>query len=253
MDIEIWTKRHFTAKSKIEWNCPNCGNNTLQLVSEDFKSEETVPSKDYRAKNDDWEIEWISLTFNGRLKCKTCSENVFFTGIGNPEHSGYYDYELDDYHEEYTNTFTPTFFQPTINIFNIPKKCPDTVKEQIWDSFKLFWCDLSSCANKIRIALEVLLNEEKVKRFEVVSGKRKPISLHRRIQSYSNIEVRDLFLAIKWIGNTGSHTGEVETIDIIETYKLLEYSLKKLYTNEEEEIKKITKEINKRKGTRKRK
>ena len=48
------------------------------------------------------------------------------------------------------------------------------------------------------------------------------------------------------------HSSDLETIDVIETYKLLEFSLKKLYENEEKEIKKITNEIIKRKGTRKR-
>ena len=252
MDLKIWIKRHFNVDSKIEWNCPNCKSNSLKIIKEDFKSEETAESKEFRSKNDDWEVEWIKLTFNGKLLCKNCDENIFFVGTGNPEHNGYYDYELDEHNEEYVEHFTPTFFQPTINVFEIPEKCPNSIKNEIIDSFKLFWSDLSSCANKIRISLEVLLNEEKVKRFENSGGKRKSISLHRRIQLFSNIEVRDFLLAIKWIGNTGSHIGEIETIDILETYQLLEFSLNKLYNNEEKEIKKITKEIIKRKGTRKR-
>jgi len=70
---------------------------------------------------------------------------------------------------------------------------------------------------------------------------------------FGNQEVKELLLAIKWIGNTGSHVGKLETIDILETYQLLEFALKKLFGNEESKIKKITKEINKRKGIRKRK
>lgn len=253
MKLEIWTKRYFNSDSEIEWNCPNCNNKSLKIVNEDFKSEETASSVKFRSENEDWEIEWIQLNFNGRLHCSSCFKSIFFMGKGHPEHNGYYDYELDAYQEEYINTFTPTFFQPTLNLFEIPEKCPDLVKNEISDSFKLYWCDLPSCANKIRIALEVLLNTEKVKKYETSNGKRKPISLHKRINLFSNTEVRDILLAIKWIGNTGSHNGSsLETIDILETYRLLEYSLNKLYNNEEKELKKISKEINKRKGTRKR-
>ncbi|AVR45432.1 hypothetical protein C7S20_09200 [Christiangramia fulva] len=84
------------------------------------------------------------------------------------------------------------------------------------------------------------------------NGKRKPISLHKRILIFDNKELTDLLIAIKWIGNTGSHLGDLETIDILEAYKLLEFALNRLYANPEKEIKKITKDINKRKGTRKR-
>jgi len=253
MDLNIWTKRYFNENSKIEWPCPTCDGNALTLVKEKLNCEETATSKKYRKENDEWEIEWVQLVFSGKLFCKNCEETIFFTGIGNPEHSGYYDRELDEYNEQYTNTFTPTFFEPFIKLFNIPDDCSKELKTEIEHSFKLFWCDLPSCANKIRVSLEILMNEQKVKRYEIKSGKRIPISLHKRIENYNHIEVKDLLLAIKWIGNTGSHIGNIETIDVLEAYRLLEFSLNKIYKDEARELKKITKEIIKRKGTRKRK
>lgn len=206
-----------------------------------------------REDEDFWEIEWINLIFSGALECASCSEYIAFTGRGNPEQNGYYDYELDQHHLEYDEVFLPTHFEPALHIFDIPANCPDSVKDEIVASFKLFWSDLPASANRIRTSLEILMNENKVKRFEIIGGKRKPISLHKRILLFNNAELTDLLVAIKWIGNTGSHLGELETVDILETYKLLEYALTKLYDNKEKEIKKITSEINKRKGTRKRK
>lgn len=97
------------------------------------------------------------------------------------------------------------------------------------------------------------MNEQGVKKFEIKGGKRVPISLHKRIENCNHSEIKDLLLAIKWIGNTGSHIGKIETIDILEAYRLLEFSLNKIYNDEMKEIKKITKEINNRKGTRRRK
>ncbi len=254
MIISNWTKKHFTETSEFNWNCPNCKTKSLQLVKDKFISEETQESKDYRSKNDDWEVEWIELNISGQLQCKNCNEFVFFLATGNPQENGYYDHELDDYISEYETYFSPTYVHPTISLFEIPENCPELVSEEITASFKLFWCDLESCANKIRMSLEILMDELKVKKYSVRSGKRVPIALHHRIEKFPKKEITDILLAIKWIGNTGSHKSKnLETIDIVETYSLLEFALQKLYKDTEKEIKKIAKEINSRKGTRKRK
>lgn len=253
MDINIWTRRHFTENSKIEWPCPNCEGKTLELIKSKFSCEETASSAEYRRENEDWEVEWIKLVFSGQLTCNTCHETIFFTGIGNPEHTGYYNYDSDSYNEQYENTYTPTYFQPSIPIFKIPDNCSSELKTEIKQSFKLFWCDLSSCANRIRVALEILMNEQGVKKFELRNSKRIPIKLHKRIELFNHPEIKDLLLAIKWIGNSGSHNGGLETIDVVEAYRLLEYSLNKLYNDDSKELKKITKEIIKRKGARRKK
>lgn len=138
MELNIWTKRYFDDNSKIEWPCPSCNTSSLDLNKDKLNHEETASSKKFRSENEDWEIEWIQLVFNGQLTCKNCGEVVFFTGTGNPEHNGYYDQVSDEYYEEYTNSFTPTFFQPFIKLFNIPDKCSEELKVEIENSFKLF-------------------------------------------------------------------------------------------------------------------
>lgn len=245
MEIEKWKKRKFTENSSFKWPCPNCNNTSLELTKERFFSEMTVRSIELSALIPD---EALNLTFTGVLKCKSCSEHIVFTGKGHP---------MPDYDSNgqtiYEDVFSPTYFEPTLNIFDIPENCPETVTIEIRNSFKLFWCDLPSCANKIRVSLEILLTENKVKRTVInKKGKRISISLDERIQIFDNDEIKDLLLAIKWIGNTGSHLGDLKPIDILETYQLLEYALIKLYYNQETKIKKITKEINKKRGPRKR-
>lgn len=252
MNIEIWTRRHFTKDSAIEWPCPYCKNSSLKILENHFWNGETAESKKMRYEEEFWEVEWINLVFSGVLTCTNCSEHITFTGRGNPEPQGFYDYELDQMHHQYVEEFVPTFFEPELNIFDIPKECPEAVTVEIKNSFRLFWSDLPSAANRIRTSLEILLNEHKVKRFVVNNNKRNPISLHKRILLFNNKELTDLLLAIKWIGNAGSHIANMETIDILETYKLLEFALNKLYNNEDKDIKKIAKGINKKKGMRKR-
>ena len=57
-------------------------------------------------------------------------------------------------------------------------------------------------------------------------------------------------MAIKWIGNDGSHYKKITKEDILDAFKILEYCLNKIYVKEEEEIKKLAKKINTIKGTR---
>ena len=63
-------------------------------------------------------------------------------------------------------------------------------------------------------------------------------------------EVAEHLLAIKWIGNSGSHVGELSQKDLLDGFELVEYALEKLYSKNEERLNQMTKEINKRKGPR---
>ena len=52
--------------------------------------------------------------------------------------------------------------------------------------------------------------------------------------------------AIKWIGNAGSHEGEITNEDLLDGFDLLKYSVEKLYGSHDKEIATMTKKINKR-------
>ncbi|MPR33649.1 DUF4145 domain-containing protein [Cytophagaceae bacterium SJW1-29] len=193
------------------------------------------------------------MTFSGVLNCKSCHEFVAISGTGTIEDFEYYDQFTGEYDRERFEIFTPAFFYPPLPIFKIPEKCPPLIKDEIILSFALFWVDLSSCANKIRTAIEILLTQEKVKRSVIKNKKRRRLNLHDRIVEYQkkNSQIAEYLLAIKWIGNTGSHVGTLSQTDILDAYELLDFSLRKLYDNNEQTLNKMIKEINKRKGTRK--
>lgn len=253
MKIRDWNKIRFSQKSKIEWPCPNCGSSALKIDKEKFHSTETANSKEIR-QHEYWEYEWITLIFSGVLECSSCGEIITMTGYGSVEHQHYYDQQADEHNERLYEEFTPTFFHPTLHVFQILENYPELVKNEIIDSFKLFWFDLPSCANKVRTSLELLLNEQKVnKTVATKKGSRRRLKLHERIIEYKkkNEQVADFLLAIKWIGNTGSHIGTLDRNDLLDAYELLDFSLSKLYDNKETELEKLQKEINKRKGTRK--
>ncbi len=77
------------------------------------------------------------------------------------------------------------------------------------------------------------------------------IPLHRRIQLLPTTlqHVQDLFFAIKWLGNAGSHSNSPVTMDdVFDAYELMEELLTEVYANKRKHVKSLAKKINKRKG-----
>ena len=79
--------------------------------------------------------------------------------------------------------------------------------------------------------------------------KRVGLPLHARIIEYrkKNQQLADLLLAVKWIGNSGSHDSKITKDDTLDAYRILEYVLTKLYSNNETELIKMATQINKMK------
>jgi hypothetical protein len=252
MEIKTWLKDSFSKNRIPDWICPSCNIGLLSIEPKQFHFEETKLSLSWHSY-ENWEPEFIQYRFHGSLKCKNCKDSISFLGNGGVDHDHYYDNYQNEYIEDYNDVFSPTYFDPPLNIFRINEKCPEEIKYEITNSFKLFWNDLPSCANKIRTSLEMLMNQQKVKKTYMQRGSRRNLTLHKRIEEFklTKPEIADYLLAIKWIGNSGSHVGKLEKIDVLDAYELLEHSLNKLFDDREVELKKKTKEINKRKGTRK--
>ncbi|GAB3535803.1 hypothetical protein GCM10027443_25290 [Pontibacter brevis] len=149
----------------------------------------------------------------------------------------------------YTNIQPITFF-PAPKIIDIPLSCPRTVTKKLNESFGLYWIDLNSCANKIRISIETLLNELGVITTKPTKKGTQPLKLHSRIEEFEkqNPEVGGFLLAIKWIGNAGSHPSEITKDDVLDAYELLEYSLDSLYDDRRKKLKELSNKINTAKG-----
>jgi len=96
----------------------------------------------------------------------------------------------------------------------------------------------------------MLMTDQGVKRFVNNKGKRNSLNLHSRLELFkkNQPQIADHLLAIKWIGNSGSHIGKIEKVDILDAFELLEYSLNKLYDNSEKRINNLAREINRVKG-----
>ena len=243
----------FTLDRPPDWTCPTCEKGVLRIAKESFFEAEVRRSRDH--SHDAWEPEWIERVYTCQLICTNdqCKEVVVNCGVGSVD----IDIEQDEYggiSQSYENFYRPKFFEPHLSLFHIPSDCPKTVSVPLNESFRLFFTSPSSAANSVRVAIEELLTELRIKRFDLVKGKRRPISLHRRIgllpSKYASL--KDLLIAIKWLGNAGSHgnSGDnaISQDDVMDSYELAEHILQQIYEPKTQKLVALAKKVNKKKG-----
>lgn len=244
-------KNSFIANNIHEWTCPTCNKGILRTDNKNVKTYESAGSLKLHG-DEAWEPEWMSGIFLGLLKCSntTCGETVVMTGDYRSYEGHEYDHINDRVDIVVENHLTPTCFNPPLHIFTIHKDVPQAIKEEIVNAFNVFWLDTSSCANKIRVIVELIMDDMKVVKTYVQNNKRRGYTLHKRIEQFklTNHELADLLMAIKWIGNSGSHTSDNLTKDdILDSFEILEHVTTKLYEKDSKGIVKLAKQINKKK------
>ncbi|WP_180090006.1 DUF4145 domain-containing protein [Acinetobacter sp. YH12219] len=239
--IESYKKflKGFHKDDGIPFNCPECEKNTLYLDQDSWFQKERVSSILEREHIDIFEAEWVKYSYTGTFQCLNpkCREIVITSGSGSVIEE-YTDYCLDKdgyptpCESEYRDIFFPKYFYPTLNFFNIPEKTPEDIRIAITDAFSLTPNSPSAAANKIRVAVEILATE-----FEIPSKKADGgfVTLDQRIRSIQAqenelYEHKDLMLAIKYIGNAGSHEEDNVSFDeLFDSFQIIEDLLKRIY------------------------
>jgi hypothetical protein len=233
------------------WSCPACRTGHLTLDEKHLVKSETAESLSEH-KHEAWEPDWIRYVFSCIFQCgnPNCQEPVTCAGIGSVDIFNYEDEELG-WAQSTDDRFTPQYFYPPLVLMDIPAKCSVEVCAHMAQSFALFFADPGASLNCARAAVEALLTDLGIKRFAVANGKRRPINLHQRIQSLpaKYQDLIDLLLAVKWLGNAGSHDGDKPTAaDVRIMYDLLEHVLSEVYEGKGKKLKAIAKKVNKKKG-----
>ncbi len=247
-------KLPFRSESPPDWECPSCAKGLLRVKNGTFFGEELSYSKKAHG-HEAWVPEWIESTYSCLLECTNdkCKEIVASSG------KGFVDWDLVEDHQGcpeqvYDDYYLPLFFYPHLKIISTPDETPIKVEEALNESFRLFFCSPAAASNHVRVAIESLLTELKVKRYETSGGKRRVISLHGRISllpaKYDGL--KELLYAVKWLGNAGSHAGKELTIDdVMDAYEIVEHILGEIYDKKFTKVKALAKKVNKAKGPKK--
>lgn len=189
--------------------CPHCNKS---LVYKELMIKETERGEYMQ----DCNCEQDEHIFTGELNC-ACGNHFFVYG----------DKDTQECQEGTASKYQIKGIYPTLNLFKFPDLCPQTVKDELIKSFALYWVDLESCGNKIRVSIELLLDALGIPTIP---------KLHQRIEKYPDKAIKSYLLAIKWIGNTGSHADVLAKDDILDAYEIIHKVLDMLFEKSEEKL-----------------
>lgn len=183
----------------------------------------------------------IHTRFVAMLTCDNtlCGESAAVAGTGLVEE---FDYEDEHgYRQCHAEVFFPKYFSPSPALINVPKKCPRNVAAELAAAFVSSWGDFNAAGNCIRSAVELLLDELQVPR----KGK-----LHHRLEGMkdSHPTVQEHLLAIKWIGNAGSHGDALTRSDIFDALDIFEHVLELLYVDHVANLRRVIASVNENQG-----
>ena len=213
--------------------CPACREGHLISDKKDLLKSESGPS--IRAHGHEaWDPEWIEERFVALLRCNSpsCGDVVGLVGKGSYL-EGYVTHGDGSWEQVATPTYTPISFWEAPPIIRVCEECPDSVLDQLKRSFPQYWLDLSACANAIRSTVEILLTERGIPReTEGKHGRKVWINLHDRVVMFKtgNDAAAELLLAIKVLGNAGSHGDELRIDDLLDAYEVLEHVIDIVYS-----------------------
>jgi len=233
-------RRTFHESFTPQWHCPSCENGMLKLKQDSLDYYETEESISRRS-GPDWEPDSIEYRFSARFECNACLEVT--NCIGKGWEAVYHDSSTEVGETIYVDEFMPLFFSPPVPLFQIPKKCPDSVRRAIISAFQIAWADYPAAANRLRVAIEKLVDE-------VAPHNRKLANLHAKIEALKEMhsEQYDLLMATKWLGNNASHDDNLREYDLAYGFKILDIVLKELYLYDKEGLMQVAKEVIKNKG-----
>lgn len=242
MPLAVIAPKVFSDAPNFEYICPNC--NVGFLVPDNSTFEKIEPRYSEAAHGaDEWSPDWVAYRFTVKCVCNKndCGEVAFVSGSGSLDQRYGYNGQ-----PEYYERFAIHSFYPAPILCYIPSETPYDVAALLKKSFKLYWVDIPAASNALRASLEGLLDELKVPNQEVgKSGKMNRMTLHRRLEVWAATEkdFAELCLALKEVGNLGSHGDPVRSKHYFGSLEIYSHVLKELFENNAKKMKELAKSI----------
>lgn len=183
-----------------------------------------------------FEPEWISGTVHAIGYCQNdeCAQVVIAVGTYrvNESDEPSYDSRYNEYQGlAYSEFYRIEYFSPPLALLPLPEDVPQDVREAIDRASPLLFVDPSFAATALRASVELFLTGQG---FPRLSPAGKFTSLDQRIKLWKeatgNHRVANLFLAVKWIGNEGTHEGKSLTVgDVLDGLGFIESAFHDLF------------------------
>lgn len=240
MDRRLFGITNFTKEEFPNYRCPRCHSH---LALGEFSDEDDAETR--CAKDDpDFDSDWVRREFRADLRCTSarCGQRVLCVGTGSVDHL-YGEQHRGGWHEEYLDKWAPSFFLPALEVFEIPANTPKEVRLSVWASFRVLFLSSGSALNEVRNALEFLMDHLEVPRRNPDG---KTLALHKRVEMMpaAHMQYRDQLLAVKWLGNAGTHAQPTQRMDVLDAYEILHDVLDGMFSGRADRLKRLVDQIN---------
>jgi hypothetical protein len=227
--------------------CLICHRGALEAHIADFESKS---SADHRVGAETQEGPQRGY-FHGELACSrpACGNKYVVAGewtrgSDNP------DEEQDDF-----NTYDPEGFGltvrhvlPPLPLIALPGTTPAKVCGLVEFASSALLSDPSAASTKIRAAIEALLDEQRVRKTSS-SSRSVRLTAHKRIELFEskNDAAATQLMAMKWVGNAGSHEGELLPLSwVLDGIECFARAIELIYDSREIELARRAAGINRR-------
>lgn len=246
MDRQVFEQLSFWRDEVPDYPCPSCDRGTLKLKGP-LLSEFTAQTNRYKDEEwFDWE-EHGEFVFSGTLICGSCTEPFFIVGDGHPEPDVYDDEDGRPCQSLFSSN-NVKYVQPHLRLIDYPGELSDEFKAQINSAFALYFSNPSACCNSIRCAVEVLLTEWGVP-LKTADDRYLPLGKRLNLLPEKYAEYRELLVAVKWLGNSGSHADQsFSHKNSLDGFEMLEHVLSKAYDRLGPRLSAMAEQINAHKG-----
>jgi len=215
--------------------CASCDSGTLMLMPDSLLNWPDVETRR------EWEFlddESRVYHFKAELKCGACGEIHHVLGYGevdfdvDPEGEYFWDEECGyQLQTRKVMRLIPNNFFPAPPLLRLrPEHKDEEFAKALRQSFQLFWIDTASCANKIRTAMEYLLD---CPPFEIETKDKNgdELDFNNRLQklNISHEGYFEQFNALRWLGNTGTHELSVGRSDVLKAYGVVDSIIHQLF------------------------
>jgi hypothetical protein len=217
-------KTRFPADEIPRFPCPHCeGRLSLTGKVKTHRSAATA-----WIANQDWsDISQIEDEFHAVLTCESAECGQIVGMLGTVRYSKDYD---EDGRAMTLEVLEPRSFFPAPALIAIPNNTPPSVIHEIRNAFSMAWVDPNVAANRLRVSAEYIMDDFGVP--ETVSGQK--VSLDRRISLFGETDTAtrthaDTFRALREVGDTRAHGGQVDWITLLDAFEIFEAALEDLY------------------------
>ena len=217
--------------------CPECGAGTVSFAEP--TQFETAGMREAR-KHDAYDPEWERGTFLAQGICgaSRCQQVVLAAGTWKVDYR-----TTGGYPESYSDQFA-TFFRvrqihPPLRLIELPEdgalnEALGGVAEGLLTAGAVLFTAPGLAATMLRGCIERFLSNEGIARKTDKGGFRQlgPRLVEWRDQDAAREGIADLMLAVKWLGNTGTHEDSgLTAIDVLEGVRLLNEAFHRLYVS----------------------